>query len=254
MTIAPVGRRGPPGFLVPAVWCAVVLLAAIGVGASVARGVFLPDLVARLEPPRQRILQALDIQDPFAQERPAVARLVDGRYAAHRGLTLLHVVPGSLFLAAAPLQFSRRLRTRHLRLHRWSGRVLLVLGVLLVLPGFYFGVGVPYAGWGEASAALAAGGLFLAALARAYGAIRRQQVAVHREWMLRAFAAAIGIATIRVIAAVLDLALTPAGHRPVEIFVLSLWSGWALTIGAAEAWIRYTRPVARSETAAAAAL
>jgi hypothetical protein len=59
--------------------------------------------------------------------------------------------------------------------------------------------------------------------------------------MMRAFAIAIGIATIRVVSFVLDMALSPAGFRSQEIFVLSLWSGWVITLGTAELWIRYTR-------------
>lgn len=72
-------------------------------------------------------------------------------------------------------------------------------------------------------------------------AIRRGQVARHREWMIRAFAVALGISTVRVVGTVFDVALTPAGVPPPEVFVLSLWTGWTLTLAAAEAWIRYTR-------------
>ncbi len=60
--------------------------------------------------------------------------------------------------------------------------------------------------------------------------------------MIRAFAIAIGISTIRVVGGVLDIFLTPAGYGQQELFVLSFWSGWLLTLGAAELWIRYTRP------------
>jgi len=46
----------------------------------------------------------------------------------------------------------------------------------------------------------------------------------------------------RVIGSVLDIALTPAGLRPPAL-VLSLWTGWVITLGVAEFWIGYTRPV-----------
>jgi hypothetical protein len=35
--------------------------------------------------------------------------------------------------------------------------------------------------------------------------------------------------------------LTPAGLPPPELFVLSLWTGWTVTLAAGELWIRYTR-------------
>lgn len=117
---------------------------------------------------------------------------------------------------------------------------------VVVSTALYFGLVMPYGGLSEAMAAATFGGFCLAAMGRAYLAIRRRQVALHREWMMRAFAIAIGISTIRVVGGVFDIVLTPAGYRSQELFVLSLWSGWLLTLGAAELWIRYTRPRSRS--------
>jgi hypothetical protein len=125
----------------------------------------------------------------------------------------LHVLLGGVFLLVAPLQFSVWVRTRHVQFHRWSGRVLL---------------------------RAVFGSLFLIAICRAFLAIRRHQVARHREWMIRVFA--IAVSTVRVVAGVLDVALTPTGFRAPDLFVLSLWTGWVITLGVAELWIRYTRP------------
>jgi hypothetical protein len=111
-----------------------------------------------------------------------------------------------------------------------------------VVAGLYFGILIPYGGAGEAVAIAVFGCLFLMAIGRAFLAIRRHQVARHPEWMIRVFAIAIAISTVRVIAGVLDVALTPAGIRPPDLFVLSLWTGWTITLGVAELWIRYTRP------------
>ena len=92
----------------------------------------------------------------------------------------------------------------------------------------------------------------MTALIRAVVAIRRHQVALHREWMIRAFAVALGISTVRIVAAIVDIALTPAGFGPQALFVLSVWTGWAMTVGAAELWIvrahggRAGRPVLES--------
>jgi hypothetical protein len=59
--------------------------------------------------------------------------------------------------------------------------------------------------------------------------------------MIRAFSIAIGISTVRVVSAIFDVAFTPAGLQPAVLFALSLWTGWAITLGAGELWIRYTR-------------
>jgi hypothetical protein len=42
------------------------------------------------------------------------------------------------------------------------------------------------------------------------------------------------------VAMALDFALTPAGWGPKAPFVLSVWTGWLLTVGA-ELWIGYSR-------------
>ena len=76
---------------------------------------------------------------------------------------------------------------------------------------------------------------------RAFVAIRNGQVALHREWMIRAFSVLIGISTIRVVGIAFDLTLTPAGYGPRELFALSLWTGWIISLGAAELWIRRSR-------------
>ena len=110
-----------------------------------------------------------------------------------------------------------------------------------VLAGFYFGLLMPFGGAAEAAAIVVFGGILLVSVTLAVVAIRRGDVARHREWMIRAFAVAVGIATVRVVGMGLDVALTPAGVGPADVFVLSLWTGWILTVAGAEAWIRYTR-------------
>ena len=46
-------------------------------------------------------------------------------------LTLLHIVRSLLFVLLVPLQFVSSLPSRHLQFHRWTGRLILVLGVVL---------------------------------------------------------------------------------------------------------------------------
>ena len=103
--------------------------------------------------------------------------------------------------------------------------------------------GVQQALHDETAAVVVFGGLFLAAIATAFGAIRRREVARHREWMIRAFAVAIAISVVRVISVIADLLLTPGGVPPQTVFLISIWSGWILTLGIAELWIMRTRPV-----------
>jgi uncharacterized membrane protein len=238
-----------PTFAVRALWCCVALLVVVGVFSAVGRSVFRADFAKRADPAREKVLAAFHRTDPLRGERPKELHRFDSRFAAHPLATLLHVLPGGIFLILAPLQFSVWIRSRHIRFHRWSGRFLVLAGFAAGLAGFYFGLFMPYGGPGEGSAIAFFGGLFVFSVVRGVVAIRRHRVARHREWMIRAFSIAIGISTVRIVAAVLDLAFTPAGLRPPHLFALSLWMGWAMTLGAAELWIRYTREYARTPPA-----
>ena len=223
-------------------WTAIVVLVLIGVAASVARWIFVEDLAARVDPFRARVLAASGREDPFAPVRAAELATVDGRFARNRVMISLHVLAGAAFLVLAPLQLSSAIRRRYRRFHRWSGRVLVMTGGLTAIAGLFFGLLMPYAGAGEASAIALFGGLFLVAISKGVIAIRRGDVAAHREWMIRAFAVGIGISTVRIVAAILDFTLTPAGFSPPRIFVLSIWTGWSTTVVAAELWLARTRP------------
>lgn len=234
-------RSAPRPALIRALWAVVALLVALGVFAAAGRTVFLDDFIARAEPVRLWNMTALGRDDPRALQRPAVVARMDGTFASHPKLTLLHVVPGGLFLLFAPLQFVSRLRVRHPALHRWSGRILLLLLIASALPGLFFGLLMPFGGLGEAVAIALFGVTLLIAIVVAVVAIRRGQIARHREWMIRVFAFAIAISTIRIAFGVIDAALTPSGYPPPDQFVLSVWAGWIVTLAAAEAWIRYTR-------------
>jgi uncharacterized membrane protein len=217
----------------------VALLVAIGVVSAAGRALFVPDLMSRVEPARLYVLSVL--HDAPVAHTTEELEAFDGRYAAQATVTLLHVVPGGLFLALAPLQFWARFRSRYGAVHRWSGRVLLVLAAAAIVSAFHLAFVVPFGGAAETATIAFFGVLFVAALVRAYAAIRRREVGAHREWMIRGFAVALAISTIRIVGGALDLVLMPAAADAPWLFVVSLWIGWVVTIAAAEWWIRYTR-------------
>ena len=224
-----------------AVRATVALLVCVGVGAAVGRTIFPDDLITRIEPLRSWLNGTFGLTDPFAATRAQDLRIADGHFAAHPLLTRVHILFGAVFLLFAPLQFSSRLRARNIRLHRWSGRILLPLAVTSVVTSLYFGIVIPFGGPLEAVAIGLFGGLFLVSASRAFAAIRRRDVTRHREWMIRTFAIALAISTVRLIGAPVDLILTPAGLRPPMVFVVAMWTGWVITVAVAELWIRHTR-------------
>jgi uncharacterized membrane protein len=219
----------------------VVVLIALGVMAALGRAVFPRDFGSHTEPARRATLRAINLTDPVIAERPPEIARFDGRYAAHVPTVLLHVVPGGLFLILAPLQFSSRFRRRHIRVHRWTGRVLLSGVVASTIAGLYFGLLMPFAGPIESMMIAIVGVWMLTAVAKAYLAIRAKDVDRHREWMIRVFTAALGISSVRVVSLVADLSLLSFGFGVDTLLLISIAIGWPITIAGGELWIARTR-------------
>jgi hypothetical protein len=108
-------------------------------------------------------------------------------YTHHRVIMLVHTTLGGIALLLALFQFNPRLRARNIALHRWTGRVYLVLMTTSMLTAITFlslasiihingGRAFDLQLWG-----LALGTLATAAVA--FLAIRAKDVVTHRAWM-----------------------------------------------------------------------
>ena len=84
--------------------------------------------------------------------------------------------------------------------------------------------------------------LFLFALSKAYWHVLRREIARHREWMIRAFAIGLAVATIRPIIGLFFASSRFSGLTPDEFFGIAFWIGFVLHLRAAEVWIQWTRP------------
>ncbi|MDX1468643.1 MAG: DUF2306 domain-containing protein [Acidimicrobiia bacterium] len=155
------------------------------------------------------------------------------RYARYPMLAYSHILPGLVFLVAAPFQISRRFRTRHLRMHRKLGKALLFVGALTGISAIAVGVVMPFGGLVETSATIVFGMYFLLALRLGYRAVRRFDLQAHRHWMVRAFALAIGVGTIRAWGGIFEAFGIPLA----DSFGLSFWLAFVLHAIAAEVWL-----------------
>lgn len=162
----------------------------------------------------------------------------DARYVRHPWLTYLHILPGMVYLAGATLQLSFWFRRRSYPFHRRLGRALLTLGLATGLTAIVLGVTMPFGGWAEASATAVFGGWFLLCLVLAFRAIRSGAIVTHRRWMIRAFAIGVGVGTIRVWIALLQI----AGLDLQESFGPAFWIAFSLHAVVAELWLR-ARPL-----------
>ncbi|MBI1880981.1 MAG: DUF2306 domain-containing protein [Chloroflexi bacterium] len=205
--------------MVRALWGAVIILAVIGIAAVIRRMLVLSDVILPFDPPQ--------------------APGFDAGFARHPLLTLVHIVPGSLFMILGPLQFVRRIRSRYITVHRWSGRVLVASGVVIGLTALTMSFQMAIGGANETAATTFFAVIFLFALGKAFLHIRRREIAQHREWMIRAFAIGLAVATVRPI---VGMFFALSNLSPQEFFGIAFWLGFTLHLIAAEIWINYTRP------------
>jgi uncharacterized membrane protein len=175
-----------------------------------------------------------------ATNPPAAMAGLDEAFASRPLLTLAHIVPGLVFVLLVPWQFSRRFRNRHLRVHRWMGRIIMVLGLGIAISALPLSLH-PIGGAREVTAIWFFDSFFLVALTKAFVHIRRGEVAQHREWVIRAMSIALGIATVRPVMGIFFATSRLTGMTAHDFFGIAFWIGFSLTYIAGESWIRYTR-------------
>ena len=158
-------------------------------------------------------------------------------------IVALHVILGGVYLTLAPFQFVKGIRSRHLTYHRWTGRLLVAIGVVVGVTALFMGLVIPKAGWPERVVIGFFGGLFLIALVKGFLHVRAGRVALHREWMIRAFAVGLAIATARLIffPALLITTADPTDGLFGTLLVVALAVAFVLNASAAELWMRATR-------------
>jgi hypothetical protein len=144
-------------------WSAVIFLALFGVAVAVRRIVYLVPILIR------------GYSSPVVSNSGAAQFVaLDEVFARHPVLTMIHIVPGLLFMILGPLQFSTTIRARHLQWHRLNGRVFL---------GCHRCFGADHEfryafDWrvNQAAATVLFGTFFLFALCKAYRHIRHREV------------------------------------------------------------------------------
>ena len=184
-------------------------------------------------------------QPPTIAPNPVAAQFaaLDDLFAHYPILTLVHIVPGLLFMVLGPLQFVPTIRARHLRWHRFSGRIFVICGVVIGLSALAMSFAMPsIGGFNQAAATTLFATFFLIALCKAFWHIRRREIALHREWMIRAFSVGLAVATIRPIIGMFFATSCFSGLTPHEFFGVAFWIGFVLHLIAAETWIYSTQP------------
>ncbi|MGZ8853094.1 MAG: hypothetical protein ACXW2X_06835 [Thermoanaerobaculia bacterium] len=113
----------PPRALRVVLWSTVILFSLLGIVSVISRGVLLTTAASEnLSDVEKQVLEMMYGHSPRKLEALEEAPKITGRYVRHRLLAMLHIIPGGLFLAFAPLQFSSKFRNRHLDFHRRTAK------------------------------------------------------------------------------------------------------------------------------------
>ncbi len=102
---------------------------------------------------------------------------------ADRHLLIPHILAGTFALLIGPVNFSSRMRQRHLQLHRILGRVY----VISVFVGSFTGIALAWGRPGLPGTSMQAAAWMVCTTA-AYVTARNRQISVHRQWMARSYA------------------------------------------------------------------
>lgn len=189
---------------------------------------------------------------PYLTLDPATARIPQLRQdlPLHYILLVGHVWLGTLTLVTVCVQIWPWVRNRFPAVHRWSGRVYVVAGVI---PTSLFALAITPFSAGPAGNGVAAV-LWLATTVAGFRAARQRRYDHHRRWMIYSFALALQIVWGRVL--LLTLPLFPGydfsdPHTQIIVLETATWIGFVVNLLAAQLWLEWTarkraaRPTAR---------
>lgn len=150
---------------------------------------------------------------------------------------MVQILPGLLFVVLGPFQFVRSLRRRKPAMHRWTGRVLVAAGLIIGGSAMVMRPQMAIGGLNETAATMVFAIVFLFALVKGFLAIRKGKAALHREWMIRAFAVGLAVDTVRPIVGLFFATRAITHLTPHEFFGTVSWLGFTIQTIVAEVWI-----------------
>ncbi len=119
-------------------------------------------------------------------------------YVHQPWLPAIHILAGTVFMLLGPLQFIPSIRRHWPKMHRVTGRVFLVCGLIAAATGLGVEFTFPLRGGYVKRAAMVLFSLaMLVALVLAWRAAVRRRIDLHRAWVVRAYAIGLALSTTR---------------------------------------------------------
>lgn len=194
---------------------------------------------------------------PYAGLDPDQARTFSDDpwvYSWHYPVLVTHIFAGAVVMLAVVLQVWPWLRQHHPRVHRWSGRVYVFVGVPFIGIASLLIAPVSTSGPGTAVSNTLWSILWLSCTVAGYRMVRQGRYAEHRIWMLRSFALVLAIITNRFWGIACTIVLLPhvetayGGDETTAHLVIgpaSSWLSWVVNLLVVEWWIQNRKPARR---------
>jgi uncharacterized membrane protein len=147
-------------------------------------------------------------------------------YWPRRAGLLLHITGGMVALLTAPWQFFTGLTGRRMNLHRYTGRIFLG-GVTAGVVGATYLAFTTTFGWAFGFGILGLAAAWASTTAMADYAIRKGQVEIHKEWMVRAYIVTFAFVTFRVFS---DYGPTSHLKPPGDLAITLAWASWVVPL------------------------
>lgn len=119
----------------------------------------------------------------------------NARFFASPSPVVIHIISSAIYALLGAFQFVSRLWQRGIKWHRWVGRLLLPVGLLVGFSGLWMTLFYPRTDILLYMFRLFFGSGMVLSIILGFISIRRHKVAEHQAWMTRAYAIGMGAAT-----------------------------------------------------------
>jgi hypothetical protein len=159
---------------------------------------------------------------------------IDAIFSSHPVLTVMHIIPATIFVVLAAGILLRRTGGE------WLERLFFAFGAMTGATAYamsFHAIG----GWVERSAVLVFNTWFLLSLGRAYLLGLGGEAARKREWVTRAVGILLGIATTRPVMGVFFATSGRTHLGPKQFFGIAFWIGFSINAVVTELWLHSRR-------------
>jgi hypothetical protein len=179
------------------------------------------------------------------QSPPPQMAALDEAFASHAALTLMHILSALAFVLLLSFTYFRRFASS-----KWIAQLLFPLGAIVGITAYAMST-YAVGGWIERSAVFFFNSLFLYSLFRAWQYRRNNEVQLKQQWLTRAVAILLGIATTRPVMGIFFATSALTHLKPQQFFGIAFWIGFSINTLAIEFWLRSGKHSPRFERTAA---